>query len=157
MPWMYLSTPLYNRKGFDLGHTWMVCDSWGRKESDTTERLNWTKLNGLVVFPTYFNLSLNFAIRSSRCEPQSAPSLVFAEGIELLYTLLILFDNLDILFGDVSDLIPCPFVNEVVFYLLIIHILDTITFLVECAINMISHSMAYLFPSLVISFNEQKF
>ena len=22
------------------------CDSWGRKESDTTERLNWTELNG---------------------------------------------------------------------------------------------------------------
>ena len=21
------------------------CDSWGRKESDTTERLNWTELN----------------------------------------------------------------------------------------------------------------
>ena len=23
------------------------CDSWGRKESDTTERLNWTELSGL--------------------------------------------------------------------------------------------------------------
>ena len=23
----------------------MCCDSWGRKESDTTERLNWTELN----------------------------------------------------------------------------------------------------------------
>ena len=22
--WIYLSLPLYNRKGFDLGHTWMV-------------------------------------------------------------------------------------------------------------------------------------
>jgi len=22
--WIYLSRPLYNRKGFDLGHTWMV-------------------------------------------------------------------------------------------------------------------------------------
>ena len=31
-------------------------------------------LNELVVFPTFFNLSLNFAIRSSWSEPQSAPS-----------------------------------------------------------------------------------
>ena len=23
-PWIYFSLPLYNRKGFDLGHTWMV-------------------------------------------------------------------------------------------------------------------------------------
>ena len=26
IPWIYLSLPLYNHKGFDLGHTWMV---WG--------------------------------------------------------------------------------------------------------------------------------
>ena len=25
------------------------CDSWGRKESDSTERLNWTELNLLIV------------------------------------------------------------------------------------------------------------
>ena len=24
IPWIYLSLPLYNRKGFDLAHTWMV-------------------------------------------------------------------------------------------------------------------------------------
>ena len=24
IPWIYLSLPLYNHKGFDLGHTWMV-------------------------------------------------------------------------------------------------------------------------------------
>ena len=24
IPWIYLSLPLYNSKGFDLGHTWMV-------------------------------------------------------------------------------------------------------------------------------------
>ena len=61
------------------------CDSWGRKESDTTERLIWSDLNGLVVFPTFFNLCLNLAIRSSWSEPQSAPSLVFADCIELLH------------------------------------------------------------------------
>ena len=42
-------------------------------------------LNGLVIFPTFFNLSLNLAIRSSWSEPQSAPSLVFADWIELLH------------------------------------------------------------------------
>ena len=42
-------------------------------------------LNGLVVFPTFFNLSLNLAISSSWSEPQSAPGLVFAEWIELLH------------------------------------------------------------------------
>ena len=46
--WIYLSLPLYNNKGFDLGHT----------------------LNGLVVFPTFFNLSLNFAIRSFQFKPE---------------------------------------------------------------------------------------
>ena len=25
------------------------CDSWGRKESDTTERLNWTELNWVIM------------------------------------------------------------------------------------------------------------
>ena len=42
-------------------------------------------LNGLVVFPTFFNLILIFTIRSSWSEPQSAPSLVFADCIELLH------------------------------------------------------------------------
>ena len=40
--------------------------------------------NGPVAFPTFFNLSLNFAIRSSWSEPQSASGLVFADCIELL-------------------------------------------------------------------------
>ena len=33
----------------------VCCSSWGRKESDTTERLNWTKLNGLWVMDTLKN------------------------------------------------------------------------------------------------------
>ena len=40
-------------------------------------------LNDLVVFPTFFNLSLNLAIRSSWSQPQSAPSLVLADCVEL--------------------------------------------------------------------------
>ena len=42
---------------------------------------------GLVVFPIFFNLSLNFSIRSLS-EPQSAPGLVFADCIKLLHLLL---------------------------------------------------------------------
>ena len=56
IPWIYSSPSLYNQKGFDLGHTWMV-------------------------FPIFFNLSLNYAIRSSWSEPQSAPDLAFADYI----------------------------------------------------------------------------
>ena len=35
--------------------------------------------------PTFFNFSLNLAIRSSWSEPQSAPGLVFADCTELLH------------------------------------------------------------------------
>ena len=62
IPLIYFSLSLYNCKGFDLGHIRMV-----------------------VVFPTFFNLSLNLAIRSSWSEAQSALSLVFADCIELLH------------------------------------------------------------------------
>ena len=37
------------------------CDSWGRKESDTTERLNWTELN---VFSSYLKLCFYEIINS---------------------------------------------------------------------------------------------
>ena len=50
IPWMYFSLPLYNHKGFDLGHTWMI---W------------FSLVVSLVVFPTFFNLSQNLAIRGS--------------------------------------------------------------------------------------------
>ena len=55
---------------------------WGRKESGMTEWLHFHfHLNGLVVFPTFFNLSLKLAIRSAWSEQQSAPSLVFTDCI----------------------------------------------------------------------------
>ena len=59
----WLSLPLCNHKLFDLCHTWIV----------------------LVLFPTFFNLSLNFAIRWSWSEPQLASGLVFTDCIEFLY------------------------------------------------------------------------
>ena len=55
--WIDLSLPLYNHKGFDLGHTGMV----------------------FLLFPTFLNLILNLSIRSSWSEPQSAPGLIFAD------------------------------------------------------------------------------
>ena len=61
------------------------CNSWGRKKSDTTERLIWSDLNGLVVLPTFFHLSLNLAIRSSWSESESTRSLIFPDYIELLH------------------------------------------------------------------------
>ena len=42
-------------------------------------------LNGTVVFPTFFNLSLNLAIRSSWSEAQSAPGLFSPDCIELVH------------------------------------------------------------------------
>ena len=43
-----------------------------------------------MVFTTFFNLSLNFAIRSSRSEQQSAPGPVYAED-EINYEVNITF------------------------------------------------------------------
>ena len=42
-------------------------------------------IRDFIVFSTFFNLSLNFAIRSSWSEPQSAPGPVFNDCIELLH------------------------------------------------------------------------
>ena len=50
IPWIYFSLPLYNHKGFK------------------------SHLNGLVIFPTFFNLSLNLAIRNSWSEPHDLTS-----------------------------------------------------------------------------------
>ena len=71
---------------------WM-CLMWEYKVQCSEEQFFidlWSRsyLNGLVVFHTYFNLSLNLAIRSSWSEPQSAPGLVFADSIELLQSWL---------------------------------------------------------------------
>ena len=60
IPWIFLS--MYNWKGI-----------WFR-----------SYLNGLVVFLTFFHLSLNLARRSSWSEPQSAAGLIFADYIKLL-------------------------------------------------------------------------
>ena len=40
---------------------------------------------GLLLFPVFFSLSMNFAMRSWWSEPQSAPGLVFADCIQLIH------------------------------------------------------------------------
>ena len=53
---------------------------WGCKYMNKTKQITHTHthththLNGLVVFPTFFNLSLNLAIKSSWSEPQFRPT-----------------------------------------------------------------------------------
>ena len=61
-PLNLLSLSLYSCKGFG-----MVTPVWSSG------------------FPTFFNLSLNLAIKSSWSEPQSAPGLVFADCIEFFH------------------------------------------------------------------------
>ena len=53
--WIYLSLPLYKHKGFK------------------------SYLNGLVVFPTFFQFKPEFGNKEFMIEPQSAPSPVFAD------------------------------------------------------------------------------
>ena len=43
----------------------MDCIVYAVAELDTTERLSLLYLNGRMVFPTFFNLRLNFEVRSS--------------------------------------------------------------------------------------------
>ena len=100
------------------------CRPWGCKELDTTEWLNWY-LNGLVVFPTFFNLSLNFATPNSWSEPQSAPQgicpvvgllghmvvlfLVF-KGISILFSIVVASIYIPTLFSTLSPaFIDCRF------------------------------------------------
>ena len=97
IPW------IYNCKVFGLGHTHSSVLAWripglgepaglpsmglhrvGHHWSDLAAAAA-AYLNGLVVFPTLFNFSLNLAIRISWPKPQSAPGLVFSDCIELLH------------------------------------------------------------------------
>ena len=89
IPRIYLSLPLYSHNGFDFGHTWMVSEKAVAPHSSTLAwKIPWTEepgrlrsmgsqkvghdwsdlaaayLNSLVFFPTFFNLSLNLAIKS---------------------------------------------------------------------------------------------
>ena len=41
------------------------CSPWGRKESDTIERLNWTELNWMVCFPQAYRTKTSWLLLSS--------------------------------------------------------------------------------------------
>ena len=43
----------------------VCCDSWGHKESDMTERLNWTELNYIYFYQTHFH---NIHLKLTRLE-----------------------------------------------------------------------------------------
>ena len=79
IPWRkeWLTMPVFWPGEFHGQRNLAVYSQWGCEESDMTEwlSLHFT-LNGLLVFPTFFNLSLNFVIRSSWSEPQSIQGLV---------------------------------------------------------------------------------
>ena len=84
--------------GFDHHHCTVLWDSVHSSSGTLSDLIPWICHFHCVIardltevipdcssdFP-YFNLSLNFAIISSWSEPQSTPSLVFADCVELLH------------------------------------------------------------------------
>ena len=51
------------------------CSPWGRKESDTTERLNWTELilcQGCILSPCLFNLYAEYIMQNARLDEAQA-------------------------------------------------------------------------------------
>ena len=87
VPSMGWENPLEKRKATHSSILiWRIPWTVHRVTKSQTQLSNFHfNLNGLVVVPTFFNLSLKLAIRSSWSEPQSSPSLVFADCIELLH------------------------------------------------------------------------
>ena len=55
------------------------CDSWGRKESDMTEQLNWTELNGMSVYPNSMNVCYCSVTKlcPTLCDPMHHSTPVF--------------------------------------------------------------------------------
>ena len=86
MRWLMASLTQWKRVWVNSGSWWwtrrpgMLWSTGSQKVGhDWATGLNWTELNGLAVFPTFVNLSLILAIRSSWSEPHLAPGLVFAD------------------------------------------------------------------------------
>ena len=61
------------------------CGSWGRRESDTTERLNWTELNGWWIKENMFNniSPMNKEIKITMKYPQLHKSRLLEELMHL--------------------------------------------------------------------------
>ena len=69
-----------------LSHVWLLATpQTAAYQAPLSMGFSRQEYQGRVPFPTFFNLSLILAIRCSWSEPQSAPSLLFADCIELLH------------------------------------------------------------------------
>jgi len=66
IPWIYLSLPLYNRKGFDLGHTWWCSGSPSflqfKSEFGNKEFMIWATISSCFVFVDSIELLLEKAM-----------------------------------------------------------------------------------------------
>ena len=49
----------------------VCCNSWGRKDSDTTERLNWTELNWTELIQPYDRVTHRNSIQKNVCFPST--------------------------------------------------------------------------------------
>ena len=73
------------------------CDSWGRKESDTTERLNWTELKGLKGDTTWLRIMVGLSVSvrpmATACifTPGSKRQMVSFLGLPLYLKHILLF------------------------------------------------------------------
>ena len=47
------------------------CNSWGLKESDTTERLNWTELNWICILTVSWRILILYSKFESKCDKKS--------------------------------------------------------------------------------------
>ena len=63
------------------------CDSWGRKESDTTERLNWTELNWLQDRRIHSGINVQF-LKGMRTEHHPSCRVCGGRGIAAIELLL---------------------------------------------------------------------
>ena len=59
------------------------CYSWGRKESDMTERLNWTELTNMFIHLKNIFLSIYCVLGTGR--PKSHPSCIWYSIVWLIY------------------------------------------------------------------------
>ena len=80
MTWIWVNSGSWR---WDGQGSLACCSSWDCKELDTTERLNWIEWSS--TFPYFLQFKSDFSNRSSWSEPQSSPSLVFADCIELVH------------------------------------------------------------------------
>ena len=100
------------------------CDSWGRKESDTTERLNWTELNWKDHTDLYYDTVLYtcFALSTHRARNPNGKNTVNTEEWQVLH--LCLGPATRVIFYNLSS----PLCTLKIFFLKIFFYLNRISF-----------------------------